>query len=330
MKFRTFLAILLVIPALLVTAGGGGEESSEAGGPARVALILPGPIEDADFNYLGYQAMKDIEVQHGAETAYQERVTPADSERVARAFIADGYDTVAFHGGQFTTTLLKLADQFPDNHFAIVTRAPIDGAPKNAWVIGRRWSAGFYAFGILAARATDTDTIGVVAGIALPDWIEAINSIKKAAASIDSDISVLSTFTGDQNDSVAARNATAALVDAGADVIILLVNGGTFGSIQAVEGSDVKLISFYTDKQELADDNMVGSLIFDFSHAYGSVVGNIIDGQSGGYHEMRPGSGMEMTALFNVSDEVAEEARMVFDDIASGKIVVPADLTPVE
>ena len=330
MKFRTVLVFLLVVPALLAIASGGVESSTEDAASISVALILPGPIEDADFNFLGYQAMGDIETKYGAKTAYQEKVTPADSERVARAFIADGYDTVAFHGGQFTTTLLKLADQYPDNHFAIVTRAPIEDAPKNVWVIGRRWSDGFYAFGILAARATETDTIGVVAGIQLPDWIESINSIKKATASVDSGISVLHTFTGDQNDAVAARNATSALVDAGADIIILLVNGGTFGSIQAVDGSDVKLISFYTDKQELAEDNMVGSLIFDFSHAYGTVVGNIIDGQSGGYHEMRPGSGMELTDLFNISDDIAKETRGVFADIASEKLVIAPDLTPVE
>ena len=329
MKFRTFLTVLLVVPAFIVCATGGAEDA-EASAPARVALILPGPVEDADFNFLGFQAMKDIETQLGAETSYQERVSPADSERVARAFLADGFDTIAFHGGQFTTTLLKLADQFPEQHFAIVTRAPIADAPANAWVIGRRWSEGFYPFGILAARSTKTGTIGVVAGIKLPDWVEAINSIRKAAASVDADIAVRHTFTGDQNDAVSARSATAALIDAGADVIILLVNGGTFGSIQAVEGTDVKLVTFYTDKQELSAENMVGSLLFDFSHAYGTVVGNIIDGQSGGYHEMRPGSGMELTTLMHVSKEISDETNEIFKSIADGDLTIPPDITDVD
>lgn len=328
MKIRICIALIALVPLLSVTASG-GVESAEAA-PASVALILPGPVEDADFNFLGFKAMDDIASIHGAETAYQERVSPADSERVARAFIADGFDTIAFHGGQFTTTLLKLADQYPDNHFAIVTRAPIDDAPRNVWAIGRRWSEGFYPFGILAARTTSTKTIGVVAGIKLSDWVEAINTIKKAAATVDPAITVRHTFTGDQNDSVAARSATAALVDAGADVIILLVNGGTFGSIQAVQGTDVRLISFYTDKQELARDNMVGSLLFDFSHAYDTVVGNILDGKDGGYHEMRPGSGMEMTELYHVADRDAEEARSIWSDISTKRTIIPADMTAVE
>ena len=149
-------------------------------------------------------------------------------------------------------------------------------------------------------------------------------------ASVDADIAVRHTFTGDQNDAVSARSATAALIDAGADVIILLVNGGTFGSIQAVEGTDVKLVTFYTDKQELSAENMVGSLLFDFSHAYGTVVGNIIDGQSGGYHEMRPGSGMELTTLMHVSKEIADETNEIFKSIADGDLTIPPDVTDVD
>lgn len=337
------LAVLLVAALLLLTAcgGGGGGQSSQGGqggqpgqssqgggetgggGTAaeyKFAMILPGTVEDADYNFVGYEALKDIEEAFGMTTAYQERVAPADAERVARGFINDGYNIIAFHGGQFLTTVTKLAPEFPDVTFIAETAGDIPDLPDNVWNIGRKFYQGFYALGALAAHATQSGKIGIVVGIELPDFIASINAIKEAVAAEKPEVEVVYTFVGDQNDPVKARQAAEAQINSGVDMIILVVNLGAFGVIEAVQGKPVLLTTYYTDKSNLAPDNFASSLLLDFGVPYKNVVGRIIEGQRSGYEEMRPGNGMSLAPVTNVPAQVGQRVQEVFDQIASGQL----------
>jgi hypothetical protein len=53
------------------------------------------------------------------------------------------------------------------------------------------------------------------------------------------------------------------------------------------------------------------------------MVGKILKGERTGYYEMRPGSGMELSDLRNVSPEVAAKVKAIFKDVVDGKKVVP-------
>ncbi|MFN3286200.1 MAG: BMP family ABC transporter substrate-binding protein, partial [bacterium] len=105
--------LLWLLLAVLVVAGPSGA------GPARprMAMILPGVIQDADFNAVGYQALKEVQSTTGVQTAHSEQVAVADAERVAREYLGAGYSIVAFHGGQYLTIVQKLAPLFPDATF---------------------------------------------------------------------------------------------------------------------------------------------------------------------------------------------------------------------
>src|SRR5690554_5561018 len=68
-------------------ADDGGAADGE-GSDLRFAMILPGPIQDADYNAIGYEAVQAVGSELGVETAYSEEVPVADAERVAREYIA--------------------------------------------------------------------------------------------------------------------------------------------------------------------------------------------------------------------------------------------------
>ncbi|HEX6989866.1 MAG TPA: BMP family ABC transporter substrate-binding protein, partial [Bacillota bacterium] len=175
-RYAGILALLTAAMLLVAACGGGGQggpgsdqggagaEPKGAGGadagdaPStqefKLAMILPGTVEDADYNFVGYEALQALHQEFGLETSYQERVAPADAERVARGFINDGYNLIAFHGGQFVTTVQKLAPEFPDVNFIAESSGEIAGLPENVWNIGRKFYEGFYALGALAAHAT--------------------------------------------------------------------------------------------------------------------------------------------------------------------------------
>lgn len=341
------LAVLLVAALGLSACGGGssggsatpdsggaapagGDQSGGGAAPApepekpklRVAMVLPGTVEDADYNFVGYRALLDLKEAYGVETTYQERVAPADAERVARGFINDGFNVVAFHGGQFVTTVNKLAPQFPDVNFIMESSGEMPDLPPNVWNIGRKFYQGFYSLGTLGALSTKTNKIGILLGIKLPDFVASINAIQDAVRAVNPDIQVLHTFVGDQNDPVKARQAAEAMINEGVDFIILVVNLGAFGVIEAAKDKPVLITTYYTDKTGLAPQNFAGSLLLDFGVPYKSVVGQILEGKRTGYEEQRPGNGMSLSPLSNVPDAVAQQVRDTFDKVASGALVL--------
>src|SRR5215831_16634416 len=109
MKRRIIVAALFLAVPILLGAFPGGE----AQGKRKVAMILPGTIQDADFNTLGYVALQDVAKSLDVQVSHSENVAVADAERVSREYIASGHDVVAYHGGQFITIMQKLSGQFP-------------------------------------------------------------------------------------------------------------------------------------------------------------------------------------------------------------------------
>ena len=288
-------------------------------------MILPGPIQDADYNAVGAQALDEIKRQTGAETAFSESVAVADAERVAREYLNSGYNVVAFHGGQFLTIVQKLAPAFPDATFIMESSGQVPDLPPNVWNLGRKFYQGFYALGVLAAAASQSKKVGYVAGVRLPDFVASLNAVKQAAQDTDPSVQVQYAFIGDQNDPVKARETTAAQIDAGVDFVVVSVNLGVQGVAEAAKAAPkpVLFTTYYTDKPDLAPKLLSVSLLSDFSTPYLQMVRSIQAGTRGGYLEMRPGSGFRLSEIRNAPPDAATRAQQAFDAVASGSKQLP-------
>lgn len=330
-----FLAPLLLMTFLLAACGGGATPAKDqAKAPAtdakpaetkappklKLAMIMPGPAEDADYNFVGYRALLDLKAEFGIEVKHQESVAPADAERVARGFINDGYNVIAFHGGQFLTVAQKLAPAFPDVNFIIETSGQLANMPPNLWNIGRKFYEGYYPIGTLAALTTKTGKIGVVVGIKLPDFIAVVNAIKDAAKEANPKVQVLHTFVGDQNDPVLARQGAEALINQGADFLVAVVNMGSYGVIEAAKGKDVKLATQATDKIAMAPTQITTSKLLDFSTNYKNVIGQILKGNRGGYEEMRAGNGILLSKITNVPEDTAKKVNEIMEKVSKREL----------
>ena len=213
----TRFTIVSVLGALL--AGMAGPPAAEAQAKHKMAMILPGPIQDADFNALGYAALQEVAKAHGIEVSHSESVAVADAERVSREYITSGYTIVAYHGGQYPTIMRKLATQFPNVAFIQEASGRMPDPPANAWVIGRKFYQGFYVLGTLAALATKTNKVGLVGGVRLPDVISSTNAVHQALRDHNAKAELLYNFIGDFNDPVKARQTAEAQIAAGADFL---------------------------------------------------------------------------------------------------------------
>jgi basic membrane protein A len=307
-------------------AATGGGDATAAGGDQTFAIILPGPIQDADYNAIAYEGLDDLAADFGITTEYSEQVAVADAERVAREYIDSGADMVAFHGGQFLTIATDLAAEFPDTVFIAESSGEMADQPDNVWNIAREFAPGFYVQGAHAALMTESNTIAFLGGIDIPDYKAGANAMFAGARAVNPDVELLYNFTGDQNDAVTGRQSADALIGQGADVLVLGLNNAIYGVAEASAAADspVYMTSSFTDKVSIAPDTFLMSTIWDFTGAFAQAIEGIQAGETSGVIPMSPASGLiTLGELHNTPDDVAAQVTDLWDQVVAGEVEVP-------
>lgn len=351
MPFRMrFRAVVAAIAALGMLAACGGDEVSgdgddttttssteAAADPAtessewRMAMIFGGPIADGDFNSVHYAALESVSEALDIEFAFSEQVGVPDADRVARQYISDGYNIIALETASYLTAAIDLAREFPDINFITVTSGQeIEDKPDNLWTLGLDVTGAEYVLGYLAAKVAGPDgTVAYLAGLDIPPLIAGANAMFAGARAAEPEIGLEFAFTGDFNDAVAARQAATELISQDTNAILMSLNAGATGAIDAIEAADgVMWYAHYTDKIDVSPDTFVASVTWDFDSALETVVRNIQEGERGG--NLLLNDSMVLSEVHNADPGLAAEAQQVLDDIIAGDIEVPINYDAVE
>lgn len=355
MKKKGLLVLAVLVLLLAFGAWGCGEEApvpddvdedapeettdpaEDVEHPVRLATIMPGSVQDADYNTLGYTAVEAVHGEFGIEPAFSERVAVPDAKRVMQEYIDAGFNAIWVHGSQFNSYAFELAEEHPDVSFIVEVDMIPDDMFDNVWYMNRNFYTGFYVLGALAANVTETDHIGWVGGLALAFTIGEINAIQQALVDQGrEDIKLSYIYVGDFNDPVGTRQAAESLIANDVDVIISSVNEGNYGLFNAVEETEkaVYITTKYTDKQSLAPDNYLTTDGFDFSLPLIEAVENISQGQMGGVLDLNYGKEGEaprytIFPIANVDDEINDMIMQVAQDVEDGTIVVEMEMSEI-
>lgn len=332
---KTFLLLVVLMVILILLPLTSCKKAEEQKPVYKLATVMPGSIQDADYNTLGYIATQEIGKEFNIDIAYSEKVAVPDVERVMREYIADGFNIIWVHGGQFNSAALKLADENPNVTFIIeVDSEPSDKKP-NVWYFHRNFHTGFYVLGALAALKTETGKIGYIGGLELPFTHGEINAVKQAIKDLGSKATLDYVYAGDFNDPLKARQAAESLIAKGVDVILSSVNLGNYGIYNALSEAKrpVYITVKYTDKSSQAPQHYLTADLFDFRVPLREVMGRVLKGEKGGFLKLEYGEGKARYTQFpikNVSEEINAKVKQIADDVASGKITVIEKLDVID
>jgi basic membrane protein A len=274
-------------------------------------------------------AVEDIGAEYGVRTSFSERVEVADSGRVAREYIADGFDIILFHGGVYLPIAEELSLESPETVFISHGSGPLETPADNRWHIGRApaYNSGFYLNGYLAGKMTTTGTVAFLGAVDFPDAIAAVNSFFLGARDANPDVGLLHTFTGEWDDPVIGRQASEALIAQGADVIVPFVDQAIAGVAEAATEASIPVYftAQYTEKPDLAPDHYLTSSVWEFSTTLDQIYNEIGAGTRSGYIEISPETGgTSLGEVYNTPPELADEVQSIFDAFASGEREIPA------
>jgi basic membrane protein A len=289
----------------------------------RVALILPGRIDDLAWNQAGYRSFLRLQGRLGAEieTSWVENVyTNVDIVPALRDYAQRGYDIVLGHGFQFQEPLYEVAPEFPDVTFACGGWEAL----ANMSIYDVRTDQTGYLEGFLAARMSQSGIIGYVAGLEVAELARFAIGYDLGAKAANPDIDIRVVYTGDFHDVAAARETVVGLAAQGVDVVAFMGDGTSLGALAGCQEADIFCMGNGTDMTQQAPELILTSGVWQWDAVWEEIIADYREGTFGmqQYWADMTNGGLALTALNSaVSEEVATELAALQEQIISGTLV---------
>jgi basic membrane lipoprotein Med (substrate-binding protein (PBP1-ABC) superfamily) len=209
--------------------------------------------------------------------SHVEARSPGDQEEALRTYAAQGYSLVFGHGFEFQGPAERVSAQFPRTVFIVTSGERVQG--NVAPLIFRLHEASYLA-GMVAGGMTETGSLGFVGGIELPPIREAEQAWVAGARAVNPSITPRSTYLNTFDDVAAGREATLALLQAGADMFHHNADQAALGMFQAVrESAGAYAFGANLDQRSLAPGRVPGSAVIDLPRALLSVAREVQEGR---------------------------------------------------
>jgi basic membrane protein A len=279
---------------------------------------------DASFNQAAFDGAERWAAETGGAYAEFEPQAVGQMAQALRRFASRGNDPVVAIGFLQAGALSEVAPEFPDTRFAIIDA--VVEAPNVQSVVFKE-QEGAYVIGVLAAMASETETVGMVGGMDIPLIRRFGCGFAQGAKAADPQTEVLINFAGDTPAAFAdpARGAELARsqIDRGADVILQAAGGTGIGVLQAAADAGVLGIGTDSNQNGLHPGHVLTSLRKRVDVA---VVEAFTDWAPGVRVLGLAESGMDWVIDDNnralISEEMEANARFAAAGIAAGDIVV--------
>lgn len=305
-----FLAPALAAVAAAVLAGcnTGPEQANQpplkktdSGKEFKVALLTSGPISDAGWNAMAFEALQAVAHQLGAKVNTQE-VSGTQIRDAMRSYAQEGYQLVFGNGYEYNEPAMQVAGEFPKTVF--VSSSGSKTAP-NVGAFRFYLEEGFYLAGYMAARLSKSNVVAMIGGPKVPSIGSTFKAFRAGAQSAGRGTRVIEIFTGQEKDVAAARRATLQAIDQGADFVIHQVNAGAPGVFAACKEKGVKAIGSNLNQNGDPTKAVVASAVILSRSAFVNLAQKVRDSE---YTGAITAVGMKEDAVDFVIDPKFEEA----------------------
>jgi basic membrane protein A len=197
----------------------------------KIAVVFVGQVHDEGFNASALLGAERASSDGLANMSIVSGISYDQSEiREAMLDAVEHHDGVVFIGGQGNLVTPEIATQWPDKAFAIV-QGNKTGPNLSSYDVRQEESA--FLAGALAARMTQTGTIGHLSGHRVTPGLKGRAAFAAGAAFADPKVKLLTAFCGTQDAAKTVERWALAEIEAGADIIFTMLNGARAGAIEA-------------------------------------------------------------------------------------------------
>jgi len=302
------------------TASGGeaaGGDVAASGEAPKVAALFTQSVSQGNWDPAGYEAFTAMAEKYGFDPAHVEHATYEKAPAILRDLASNGTKLIILHSSGYAAAVEEVAPDFPDTQFVVFSYASdTKGIPNySAWSMD--WDEYGYVTGAIAALASKTGKIAVIAGEPIPSTERTIEYITRGAKKATPGIEVTTAYIGSWTDAAKAKELAIQAVNGGADVLIPVADTAGAGVQQAAEENGVLTLGEYIDQSPTYPNSLITSTIVDMEGAYDEIGKAFADGTlSGQIVQMNVESGdLSLVSPFKHVDPSVEEG---VDEIMSG------------
>jgi len=231
---------------------------------AELALIFDlGGKFDKSFNEAAHNGATRWAEETGGTYREIELQSEAQREQALRRFAESGANPIITMGFAMADPLSTVAPDYPETKFVAIDVTWLD-AP-NIRQIGFAEHEGSYLVGMLAAMASESDTVGFIGGMDIPLIRHFACGYAQGAKSVNPDVTVVANMTGTTpaawNDPVKGSELTKAQISQGADVIYAAAGGTGVGVLQTAADEGVLSIGVDSNQNHLHPGKVLTSML---------------------------------------------------------------------
>ncbi|MBH0236619.1 BMP family ABC transporter substrate-binding protein [Methylobrevis albus] len=288
----------------------------------KVGVIHMGAISDTGWEYFQAEAWRKLKANYGdkVEVTVLENIAQIqDCERLFRQLATTGHKLI--FGTTFSqyASLKKLAPSLGKAHFECC--AGIEAGP-NLGVFEAKHFEGTYLTGIAAGRMTKSNVLGWVGAFPVPQVVYSLNAFLLGARSVNPEATLKVVWANAWVDPGKEKDAVAALVAQGADVISGSPNTPVQGL--AAEEKGVWSIGSTGDFSAYVKKAQLCSFELDWSAAHIEAAEGVINGTwapTSRWRGLGPGGFVKMTtASPELPESVAAEMAAAEAAIIAGTL----------
>ena len=213
--------------------------------PLKVGFVYVSPIGDAGWTFqheTGRQALASA-LGSDVATSFVDKVPEgAEAERVIRQFARDGYDLIFTTSFGYMNPTIKVAKRFPKIAFEHATGYK---RAANVGTFNVRFYEGRYLAGIIAGAQSKTGVAGYVAAFPIPEVVMGINAFTRGMRVSNPNAEMRVVWVNSWYDPGREREAAAALIAQGADVVTHHTDSTAV--VQTAEEKGVFAVGYHSD-----------------------------------------------------------------------------------
>ncbi len=245
--------------------------------PLKIAFAYVGPVGDGGWSFAHDNGRKALEKEFGDKivTKFVESVPEsADAERVIREFATDGNKLVFGTTFGYMEPMLKVAADFKDVKFEHATGYK---TAENMRTYDSRTYEGAYMAGVIAGAMTKTNTLGVVASVAIPEVIRNINSFTLGAQSSNPKVKTKVVWVNEWFNPPKETEAATSLINGGAD--ILFQNTDSPAVLKTAEAKGKRAFGWDSDMTAYGPKAHLASAVINWGPYYIKTTQEVLDGK---------------------------------------------------
>jgi simple sugar transport system substrate-binding protein len=322
--------IALLAVGLLATGAAIAGTARHAARVKVVAIATPDISNDYGWDQQGLLSAASAAGTFGAKLTKVTNIGYDKTQVVLTQLAKSGANFIIAHASGFDTVAARVGQQYkvPVITYDIPTML-VKNYVSN---ITTQSQQGSYLAGILAARMTKTHHVGIVISASDPNWYKMSGGFAAGVRSIDktAKISFAAIGPAQYSDAAGGKRTANSIVATGADVILTMGDGATFGYLQAIEtanvGHKVWMIGDIGNLTPIDTHHVfLSSVLWTFTNAFKAAITDINKGTYGthGYQLTLKNGGISLLRTKYIPTSVWKEIGKAKLGIVNGTIHVP-------